>query len=165
MTQNDATVTKLPLIFTYRDPVVGNGFLATVSVRGRALAHLEGEADVWIEGVQPGGFAGTGSSLQEAHSDFRHSFTAILIDIASTAEDFNAFEAEVQRFFAEENAVAFQEWLTAVDPTQAESLADRYDLQRVNADTTPYVLVQQKVQEQLTPQDNTAVDPEPAIAA
>ena len=56
-----------PLTFRLRDIVQGNGFVATVAVQGRALLHDEGSEGVWIEGVNPGGFAATACSVAEAN--------------------------------------------------------------------------------------------------
>ncbi|MBA3638768.1 MAG: hypothetical protein M3541_22275 [Acidobacteriota bacterium] len=162
---SQTVTTCLPLIFTYRDLIAGNKFQATVAVRGRALAHLDADDEIWIEGVQPGGMSGTGVSLQEAHADFRRGFTAILIEIASLSSDFASFEAEVHRFFYEKNEVAMQEWGASIDPARAEQLAAQFALDRIKPDTEPYVLVQQKHEERLTPCDNSVVNPEPALAA
>lgn len=156
----------LPLIFTYRDLIAGNGFQATVAARGRALAHLDADDEIWIEGVQPGGMSGVGVSLREAHADFRRGFTGILIEIASRSADYASFEAEVHHFFYEQNQVAMQEWgASIVDPARAEQLAAAFALDRIRPDTEPYVLVQQKQEERLTPCDNSVVNPEPALAA
>jgi hypothetical protein len=61
---------QLPLIFSFKEPVLGNGFVAGVRVCGRAL--LEEDADeVWITGVVPAGLSGGGADRNAAYFQFR----------------------------------------------------------------------------------------------
>lgn len=71
-----------PLLFSYRDPVIGNGYVAGVEMRGRALLTAEDDEGWWVEGVSPGGFASGGATRQEALSSFRTTYQHVLVDIA-----------------------------------------------------------------------------------
>lgn len=113
---------RYPLLFGLRDVVQGNGFLAGVGLAGRALLHEEAEGDVWVEGVNPGGFSGTGSSPVEALEDFRRSYTALLFDIASDTDSFEAFRREVEAFFDNAGETPLREWNEAVEDVRAGRL-------------------------------------------
>jgi hypothetical protein len=157
-----SAIRRLPLLFAYRDRVFGNGFVATVVADyGRVLAVLEGEKDVWIYGVRPGGLAGHGRDLAEAHADFRRGFTEVLFDIADEAATFEAFQVEVSRFFDEENLAVGVEWADAVREVRARGLSIE-GLPKVSADTPSRILVEAKDVFRAT--DN-ALDHEPALAA
>ena len=91
-------MTCYPLIFTYRDAVSGNGFLAGVTVTGRALITRE-DGKWWMYGVRPAGIAETGNTPNETFLSFRQRYSAVLFDIAAEAETFEAFKEEVERFF------------------------------------------------------------------
>ncbi len=112
-------MTRCPLVFDQRELVEGDGFVARVSLSGRALLTQEG-GEVWVEGVNPGGFAASGKSPAEALAEFSTAFRTILFDIASDAASFEAFREEVQRFFEETSGPALQEWEEAVRPEGAE---------------------------------------------
>ena len=105
--------TRYPLLFSRRELVEGDGFIAGVAVAGRALLTQE-DGEYWTEGVNPGGFAAKGKSLGEALAAFCEEFRIILFDIAAGASDFGAFKAEVEQFFNETNEVALREWEAAV---------------------------------------------------
>lgn len=70
-----------PLLFTFRDKVSGNGFLANVVAHGRSLASQEKDG-WWIYGVEPGDLAAGGTTFAKAQCEFRKAFTTILFDIA-----------------------------------------------------------------------------------
>lgn len=103
-----------PIIFGLRDHIEGNGFLAVVTVAGRALLHEEEDGGAWVEGVNPGGFVATGNSLAEALEEFRRSYTAILFDIAEDSTSFMSFEEKCREFFDGSSEIAEREWDQAV---------------------------------------------------
>lgn len=115
-------VTHYPLLFGLRELVEGNGFLARVAVSGRALLTEDG-AEVWLEGINPGGFAARGLSATEALAEFSSAFRAVLFDIASDAGSFQDFHDEAQRFFNETNRAALRDWQEAVEQVRAEDSA------------------------------------------
>lgn len=110
--------TAYPLLFGRRDLVEGNGFVASVALRGRALLTEEDGA-YWIEGVNPGGFAARGGDRGEALAAFGQELRAVLFDIAVDAQTFEAFKAEVEKFFHETSEPARQEWEEAVREVRA----------------------------------------------
>lgn len=112
-------MTRYPIIFGLRDIVQGEGYLAGVEVQGRALMHDEGDDHVWIEGVNPGGFTGTGHSPTEALEDFRKAYSAILYDIALEAGSFREFKREVEALFANAGELPQREWDEAVQDVRA----------------------------------------------
>jgi hypothetical protein len=105
-------MTCCPLIFTYRDAVSGNGFLAGVTVTGRAvITHEDGQW--WMYGVRPAGIAETGNTPNETFLSFRQRYSAVLFDIAADVESFEAFKEEVERFFYEADPREEQRWSEA----------------------------------------------------
>lgn len=82
-------MTRYPLLFGRRELVEGNGFVARVTVSGRALLTDE-DGEFWVEGVNPGGFAARGESPSEALAEFGSAFLTILFDIASDARSFES---------------------------------------------------------------------------
>jgi hypothetical protein len=111
-----------PILFGLRDIIQGDGFLAVVAVQGRALLH-EDDGEVWVEGVNPGGFVATGNSVAEALEEFRRSYTAILFDIAEDAGSFEAFEGQVKAFFDASTETLERDWQQAVEDLRAGRLS------------------------------------------
>lgn len=104
---------QYPILFNRSDLIEGNGFIARVSVAGRALLTEEAD-EIWVEGVNPGGFAATGESLGDALNTFCAEYLAVLFDIAGDASSIREFKEEVGRFFGETNQAASAEWDQAV---------------------------------------------------
>jgi len=101
-----------PLIFTYKDAVSGNGFLAGVQITGRAL--ITKEDDQWcMYGVTPAGIAETGSTPNETFKSFRERYRVVLYDIAAEVSSFDAFHAEVSSFFYEGDPSEEEIWTEA----------------------------------------------------
>ncbi len=134
---------QIPLLFTYRDRVVGLGFTAHVSSHGRVLAVEEGERDVWIYGVEPGALAANGADPKEALEAFRQSFTNVLRDFASEADSFAAFSAAVHALFSDINKPNEQDWLRAVEAVRAGRL-DIPNVRREPAESSRFVQVQEE---------------------
>lgn len=109
---------RYPIIFGLRDLVQGEGYLAGVVTDGRALVHEE-DGYVWVEGVNPGGFAGTGNSPAEALEDFRREYLAILFDLMADATSFESFEMAVKDFFANAGRVPVADWEQAVQDVRS----------------------------------------------
>ena len=112
----------IPLLFTFRDRIVGMGFNAVVTSYGRVLGVVEGDRDIWIYGVEPGALAASGTDPKEALEEFRQTFTKVLRDFAAEAHSFAEFEEATQRFFAGVNVPNEQAWLLAVDAVRAGTL-------------------------------------------
>ncbi|HET9228736.1 MAG TPA: hypothetical protein VFR31_18800 [Thermoanaerobaculia bacterium] len=109
---------RYPILFGRRELIEGNGFVASVSVNGRALL-TEDANGLWVEGVNPGGFAAQGDSRQEALSEFCSELRAVLFDIAADAGAYEEFRTSVEQFFQETNAAAAREWDEAVQEIRA----------------------------------------------
>lgn len=92
-----------PLIFTCHGHVFGRGFIG-----------VQEDDGIWLSGVQPGGMAAGGKDLPATYTDLRNTFLGILADIASTADTYEAFRAEVERFFDERDETAVADWNAAV---------------------------------------------------
>lgn len=105
--------TKSPILFTYRDLLAGNGFVAGVEIKGRYLMSEE-NGEVWVDGVEPGGIGVGGGSQKEAAAAFRQMYQKVLFDIALEAKTFDKFKAEVEKFFRDVNEPISQEWWNAV---------------------------------------------------
>lgn len=120
MRMTEGTMTQpCPLLFTYRDTVFGNGFVAeVVATNGRALL-VEENGECWFYGVNPGGIAASGSSPDDAHAAFRTRFQQVLSDFAAGASTIEDFRHEVERFFRETNEPTERDWTTAVEAVRA----------------------------------------------
>jgi len=103
---------EYPLVFTFNDTVSGNGFLAGVTVSGRAVM-AEDDGSWWMLGVRPAGLAAKGEAPAGAYVEFRKTFTAVLFDAASLASDFDSFKNEVERFFYERDETEEARWHAA----------------------------------------------------
>jgi hypothetical protein len=157
-------MTHYPIIFTLRDPVVGQGFLAGVEVNGRALMREE-EEGFWIDGVNPGAVCAGGASRDEALLRFRESYRTVLYDIASSAGSFEDFRAEVERFFWEETPGEAQAWQRAVEELRTDPGKAGDWLPVATTYPEPRVSVVRFEKEQLEPRDNPAERMELAAAA
>ena len=136
-----------PLIFSTKELVYGNGFLAEVEIRGRALGVDEGDGDWWFNGVEPGGLAEGGQSLNEAYHAFRDTLKEILVDIAYEVADFEAFERRVERFGQDVNRTNDADWWKCVEAVRKGELhAPAKDMREEKAEDEAQVTI-------------TAVDP------
>lgn len=126
-------MSRYPIIFGLRDLIQGDGFLAGIAVDGRALLHDEGDY-IWVEGVNPGGFAGTGSNQGEAIEDFRRAYLAVVYDIASEEKSFEGLKAAIERFFHNSGDQPVRDWEAAVKDVR-EGKVDAPWMTRRSADT------------------------------
>ncbi len=109
------TTIQYPVLFTYRDVVIGGGFVAHVEASGRFLIEDKGkDEDVWIYGVNPGGLAAKGSRQKEATEEFRASYRTVLIDLAEVSADFDAFKNQVETFYWSTCEATEKDWQDAV---------------------------------------------------
>jgi hypothetical protein len=103
-----------PLMFTFRDAVSGNGFLAGITLSGRALMVKEGDQEWCVYGVRPAAIAETGATPEEAYLRFRNRYKGVLFDIAEDSCDFDAFKRMVERFYYEPDETEERRWEEAV---------------------------------------------------
>lgn len=101
-----------PLLFGFRDAVSGRGFLAGVAIEGRALMVQE-DGEWWMYGVTPAGLAAHGATPPEAHAAFREAYRKVLFDISGLSENYEAFRAEVERFYEEPDEEDAARWVAA----------------------------------------------------
>jgi hypothetical protein len=113
---------QIPLLFTYKDAIFGNGFVVEVqATNGRALCVREADA-FWMYGVNPGGMSASGADATEAHAAFRKTFSNILIDIANDSDSFEEFKAATTAFFEETNVGYEPDWHEAVKAVRANQV-------------------------------------------
>jgi predicted RNase H-like HicB family nuclease len=101
-----------PVMFTVRDAVVGNGFVAGVTVSGRAVM-CEDDGKWWVYGVRPSPVAETGSTPEEAFLRFRNTYKNVLFDLAEDCETYETFRAAVERFYYQPDPEEEERWETA----------------------------------------------------
>lgn len=144
-----------PLAFRFTRSVLGNRFVAHVDICGRVLAVPEFEG-VWMHGVNPGAIAASGKSLEDANRAFGVTLGRVLVDIAEDAQTFEAFRAEVTRFFHEtdEDAAA---WDDAVRAIREGRTTRPEGLRRCEEPEVSIQVVRRKT-EDVGPRDNAGAD-------
>ena len=111
-----------PLMFTFRDVISGEGFLAGITLSGRSLMADE-DGQWWMYGVRPGALAEIGNTPEETFLRFRNRYKEILVDIASECKSFEEFKLEVERFFYEPDADEEKRWEDAVACIRSGNIA------------------------------------------
>lgn len=114
--------THHPLLFTFRDAISGEGFLAGITLSGRILM-VEEDGKWWVYGVRPGAIAESGDSPQEALVHFRNRYKEVLFDIAAEYRTFEDFKTEVERFFYEPDLEEERRWDEALTQLRSKDLA------------------------------------------
>jgi hypothetical protein len=145
MTETPSTAigSPIPLLFTYRDCLFGNGFVVEVKANnGRALCVHESDG-FWMYGVNPGAMAAFGDDPDAAHAEFRQTFSNILKELALEAKSFEEFRALVDQFFAETNPGYERDWLGAVEAVRRNEI-DAEGLPRVPAESPRSIDVSMK---------------------
>lgn len=118
-TESRVDLKEHPIMITLQDAIAGDGFLARITLYGRALMRMEDDGKWWMYGVSPAGIAASGANIDEAFLRFRNRYKEILFDIAQESRQFQDFKADVDRFFNEadsdnEDERLWQRALTAV---------------------------------------------------
>ncbi|MCB9916293.1 MAG: hypothetical protein H6828_14280 [Planctomycetes bacterium] len=129
-------VPRLPLLFSFHQVVVGNGFVAGVRMRGRALLEVEridGHEEQWITGIAPVGIAGGGSDRSVACTEFRRAWLEVLFDLAATAGSLDEFRELCGPFLSSQQASLTTLWDEAVASIRREHYVDP-SLQSADAD-------------------------------
>jgi hypothetical protein len=156
-------MTRYPILFGYSDLVLGSGFVATVSLNGRALLEEDG-GDFWMFGVNPGGLAAGGADRGAALSAFRSAYRSVLHDLASEAVDFDRFRNDVESFFRETNTPTLQEWEEAVAAVRSGTVTADW-LAKRSAETPCRIEVVRVGAEGFKPEQNRLDDGEALAAA
>jgi hypothetical protein len=145
--------TAIPLLFSYRDCLFGNGFVVeVVATYGRALCVRESDG-VWMYGVNPGAMAAVGDTAEEALAAFRALFSGNLKDLALESNSFDEFKAKAAEFFNDTNPGHEREWLRAVEAVRRNEV-EIDGLPRVPADSQRTISVTAK--KAFTAADNEA---------
>lgn len=112
-----------PLLFTLRDAISGDGFLAGITLSGRGLMQKEDDGKWWMYGVRPAAIAESGTTPQETFLRFRNRYKEILFDIAQEQRSFDDFKKEVERFFYEADEQEERRWEDAFQAIRSANLA------------------------------------------
>lgn len=112
-----------PLVFSFRDLIAGNGYVAVVSMDGRVVLSEEDNQEVWMFGVQPGGIAGGEWQRQAAFTEFKRSYLSVLFDIAAEARSFDEFKDRTTSFFNEVNEPNASDWEKALAEVRSANLS------------------------------------------
>ncbi len=143
----------IPLLFTYRDCLFGNGFVVEVkATNGRALGVQESDG-FWMYGVNPGAMAAFGENPDAAHAEFRATFSSILKDLALEANNCGEFQALVNQFFNDTNPGYERDWSRAVDAVRNAEV-DAEGIPRAPADSPRRIEV--SIKEVFSAADNEA---------
>lgn len=92
-----------PIMITLRDTISGDGFLAGITLSGRALMRQE-DGKWWLYGVRPAAIAESGTTIEEAFARFRNRYKEVLFDLAEENDTFDSFKKAVEQFFYEADA-------------------------------------------------------------
>ena len=155
-TAAESKATMWPLVFTYKSPIFGNGFIADVELCGRLLAEIEAEG-LWLYGVNPGGFAIDAPTLAQAGPAVTKALSTLFVDFAEEASTFDAFEAQVRQFFNETDDETLGDWAAAVAAVRNGTLPAPQGLPVKSADMPFTVKVSSRPMTQVTPNDNPIV--------
>lgn len=112
-----------PVMFTVRDTVSGDGYLAGVTLSGRAVMCSEDDGNWWVYGVRPSAIAEHGSTALEAFRKFRERYKTLLFDFAQDFSDFESFKAEVERFYNQPDPEEEARWVAAFEAIRAGKVA------------------------------------------
>lgn len=151
--QEPAVGAMLPLLFTYRETVFGNGFVAEISAKnGRALCVHEPDG-YWMYGINPGGMAAKGDDPVLAHEEFRRTFSKVLFDLADESANSDEFASKVRKFFHETNEGYEPDWQHAVGEVRAGNIHVE-GLREAPADSPREIVIRKKHDYQVTVADN-----------
>ena len=143
MTSQDPKSLAWPLIFTYRGTILGQAFVADVSVKGRVIANPE-SAGVWVYGVNPGAIAVSAPTLDATNTELRDSLNRLFIDFAQEAGSFEKFKAAVEKFVQESDPDSQKEWEAARAEIKAGRVPVPSDLPKETGEAPYSVQVTQK---------------------
>jgi len=112
-------MSDFPVMFTLRDAVSGNGYLAGVTVTGRATMRQEEDGKWWMHGVRPSGISSPGSTPEEAFLRFRESYKYVLFDLAQDSKTYEDFRSAVEALYLQRNEIEEACWETAFQGIRA----------------------------------------------
>lgn len=119
----EVTMKLYPLVFSFRDIIAGNGYVAVVSMDGRVVLSEEDDQDFWMFGVQPGGIAGGEKQREAAFTEFKKTYLSVLFDIAAEVTSFEEFKERTTAFFAEVNEPNAADWERSLMDVRSNNLS------------------------------------------
>ena len=152
-----------PVMFTLRDTVSGNGFLAGVTLTGWALMTKESDGKWWVYGVRPGAIAETGTTPEEAFLRFRNTYKNVLFDMAEGTGTYQVFRDKVEHFYFQADEEEEDRWQAALQAIRSGNFTPDEEffgkLPREAPEARPTHLQVVRLDEQAqryTPTDNVA---------
>jgi hypothetical protein len=160
----EVTVKLYPLVFSFRNLIAGNGYVASVAMHGRVVlaegalsTEGGGNQEIWMFGVQPGDIAGGAGGDQQrsvAFVAFKKSYDEVLQDIAAEATSYEEFKEKVTEFFGEVNGPNLNDWEHALGEVRAGRLTlDELPTVRA-ASKVPSLTIEKVVPERVSSDDN-----------
>jgi hypothetical protein len=142
MKENMSKLNDHPLMITLGDAISGDGFLAGITLSGRALMRKEDDGKWWMYGVRPAGLAESGSTIDETFLHFRGRYKEVLFDLAQESSTFDAFKRAVEDFFnapdaSDEDARLWEESLKAIRSGKCSAPDEFSGLERKSPETNP----------------------------
>jgi hypothetical protein len=106
-----------PLLFKLQTAVEGSGFLAGITVSGRAVMEQDENNEWWMYGVYPGAIAAGGGTPNEAFLNFRNRYKEVLFDIAEqeAPNGFLSFKTATEHFFNGVDSEELKRWDGALE--------------------------------------------------
>lgn len=132
------TMQAIPLYFDLEEAARGengDGFLATVRLRGRITCRQE-EGAFWMSGVNPVGIAEYGDTPAAAYGQFRSAVLDAVRDFADWADDLRQFRAEFTAFLLHTTEEIEGEWIAARQEIR-NGRVPGLDLRRETGDLEP----------------------------
>lgn len=114
---------SLPLLFTFKQIVLGDGFAAGVRMKGRALLENE-DGECWITGVSPVGITGGGGDRAVALTEFRNAWSEVLFDLSADSSSFEEFKEASRRFLSANQQSITDLWDGAVRAVRQQGYVD-----------------------------------------
>lgn len=131
-----------PLIFKFKGVLQTPAFVAGITVEGHVLATLEEDGQWWLYGVNPGGMAQCGATLDQAYANFRTFFKGIVEDMAAEASSFEAFKVDLAKFIADTDSEDGARWAKARAELKAGQAAEASfsKMTRVTGESVPRLI-------------------------
>ena len=114
-----------PLFMNSRILVAGKGYWAGIQVKSRALLVLEDDGndpEYHLYGVNPGGLAAGGKTIEAANKEFYEGLRGVTFDLADEADDFDAFQEKIRAVFNETDGYYEMRWKEALALVRSNSL-------------------------------------------
>ena len=133
LSMDENALQTLPLFYTFQDTVIGPDFVAEVNIKGRAMSIKEEVDDHVVysfNGVEPGGIADEGDTLNESYYAFKNSLAQILSELSYLSDDFEDFKARVTGFVRQVNVPEERDWVAAREAVRCGEITPSVPLNR-----------------------------------